>query len=160
MFSQPPRSSSVTTFDTVEGSTTDHPANGVRHSSVAFDLPQESPDLSKELQEALLTKDLKAVFSRASNLIREAGGIDGSIFYDASIGSFGAASETDVMGQKAPGTFQMDDAPTTSEDDGRNSSDTDTSTKNATKENCCSILGFSTRKRSSNYFSFFQQFFK
>jgi signal transduction histidine kinase len=124
----------------------------VRHSSVAFDLPQESPDLSKDLQEALLTKDLKAVFSRASNLIREAGGVDGSIFFDASIGSFGAASETDVMGQKAPGTFQIDDAPTTSEDElARRSSDTDTSNKDTTKptENCCNILGFSTRKRSS-----------
>jgi signal transduction histidine kinase len=149
-----PRNSSVTTFDTTEGSTTIDPV--VRHSSVAFDLPQEglSPDLSKELQEALLTKDLKAVFSRASNLIREAGGVDGTIFYDASIGSFGAASEVDGLGEKAPGTFQIDDAPTTSEDDlvmGLRSSDTDTSTKDATTpaENCCNILGFSTRQRTS-----------
>lgn len=150
-----PRNSSVTTFDTTEGSTTHEPV--VRHSSVAFDLPQEgvNPDLSKELQEALLTKDLKAVFARASNLIREAGGVDGSIFFDASIGSFGAASEMDVMGEKAPGNFQIDDAPTTSEDDvalGRRNSDTDTSTNKdstAPAENCCNILGFSTRKRSS-----------
>lgn len=144
-----PRNSSVTTFDTTEGSTADH---AVRHSSVAFDLPQDSTELSKELQEALLTKDLKAVFARASNLIREAGGVDGSIFFDASIGSFGAASETDVMGQKAPGTFQIDDALTTSDDElGRRSSDTDTSHKDNHKpaENCCNILGFSTRKRSS-----------
>lgn len=146
-----PRNSSVTTFDTTEGSTVD-PA--VRHSSVAFDLPQDAmgSDLSKELQEALLTKDLKAVFSRASNLIREAGGVDGSIFFDASIGSFGAASESDAMGEKAPGTFHIDDGLITSEDDlGRRASDTDTSIKESTAptETCCNILGFSTRKRSS-----------
>jgi signal transduction histidine kinase len=152
VFSHAPRAASITTVDTSEGSYIDH----VRHSSVAFDMPPESAtaEVSKELQEALLTKDLKAVFSRASNLIREAGGVDGSIFFDASVGSFGAASEKDIMGQKAPGGFHLDEATTTSEDEmARRSSDTDTSTKqtrnNDRIENCCSILGFSTRKRSS-----------
>jgi signal transduction histidine kinase len=152
VFSPAPRAASVTTVDTTEGSATDH----VRHSSVAFDMPPESvtADVSKELQEALLTKDLKAVFSRASNLIREAGGVDGSIFYDASVGSFGAASEKDVMGQKAPGNFHIDEGPTTSDDElARKASDTDTSAKEtedtSPSENYCSILGFSTRKRSS-----------
>lgn len=65
-------------------------------------MPQDgvTPDLSKDLQEALLNKDLKAVFARASNLIREAGGVDGSIFFDASVGSFGGAAEKDVMSQQ------------------------------------------------------------
>lgn len=92
-----------------------------------------------------MTKDLRAVFGRASNLIREAGGVDGSIFLDASIGSFGAASQKDTMEQKAPGNFEIDDSMTTSEDEmPRRPSETDTQA-----EECCNILGFSTRKRSS-----------
>jgi hypothetical protein len=145
VFSQAPRAASITTVDTTEGSTTEH----VRHSSVAFDMPSEEGNISKELQEALLTKDLKLVFSRASNLIREAGGVDGSIFFDASVGSFGAATEGDIMGQKAPGNFHIDEAPTTSEDDLiRKSSDTDDAAKQKA-ENYCSTLGFSNRTRSS-----------
>lgn len=150
VFSERPRATSVTTATETIGST-DH----IRHSSVAFDMPpEEATDVSKELQEALLTKDLKAVFSRASNLIREAGSVDGVLFLDASISSFGGASKNDVMGQKAPGNFHVDDAATTSDDDAlRKASDTDGSTKHPddTKptESCCSILGFSTRKRSS-----------
>jgi len=139
-----PRTSSATTFDTSEGTM---PGDTARHSSIAFDLPSDSPnvELSKELQEALLTKDLKAVFGRASNLIREAGGVDGSIFYDASIGSFGAAAQKDIMEQKAPGTFEIGEAITTSEDEiPRRPSEVDPQA-----EECCNVLGFSTRKRSS-----------
>lgn len=96
VFSERPRTASVTTADETIGS-----SDRIRHSSVAFDMPPEdSTDVSKELQEALLTKDLKAVFSRASNLIREAGSVDGVLFLDASISSFGGASEKDVMGAK------------------------------------------------------------
>jgi len=146
VFSHPPlpRNSSTTTFDTSEGTA---PGDTVRHSSMAFDLPSDSPnvELSKELQEALLTQDLKAVFGRASNLIREAGGVDGSIFFDASIGSFGAASQKDVMEQKAPGTFEIEETSTTSEDETpRRMSEIGCQT-----EECCNILGFSTRTRSS-----------
>jgi len=144
-----PRNSSVTTFDTMEGSKDDVV---VRHSSVAFDLPGDSitPEISKELQEALLSKDIKAVFGRASNLIREAGGVDGSIFFDASVGSFGGATESDVMDQKAPGTFHIDEMTTSEDELARKSSDTDTSVKGEKPaESCCNILGFSTRKRSS-----------
>jgi hypothetical protein len=152
VFSQISAPESVTTVETTEAANTEH----VRHTSVAFDMPPEnvSADASKELQEALLTKDIKAVFSRASNLIREASGVDGSIFFDASVGSFGAASEADVMEQKAPGNFHIDETMTTSDDDlARRSSDTDNAAKQTTEsyqsENYCSVLGFSTRKRSS-----------
>lgn len=150
VFSERPRTASVTTADETIGSS-DH----IRHSSVAFDTPPEdSTDVSKELQEALLTRDLKAVFSRASNLIREAGSVDGVLFLDASISSFGGASEKDVMGQRAPGNFHIDDATTSDDDALRKASDTDGMTTRHTEEtkpteNCCSILGFSTRKRSS-----------
>jgi hypothetical protein len=143
---------SVTTAETAEGSATRH----VRHTSVAFDMPSEnvSADVAKELQEALLTKDIKAVFSRASNLIREASGVDGSIFFDASVSSFGSASELDIMGQKALGNFNIDETMTTSDEDlTRRLSDTDNTSKQTTdskqSESHCSILGFSTRKRSS-----------
>ncbi|KAG9245685.1 hypothetical protein BJ878DRAFT_338818 [Calycina marina] len=138
-----PRNSSVTTFDTSEGTVPDT----IRHISVAFDLPSDSPntEVSKELQEALLTRDVRAVFSRASNLIREAGGVDGTIFYDASLGTFGAASSKDAMEEKAPGTFDMDEPSTTSEDEQpRKASEAD---DQAAKY--CNIIGFSTRQRSS-----------
>ncbi|KAE9966634.1 hypothetical protein BLS_006882 [Venturia inaequalis] len=148
VFSEEPSTASVTTVDETVSS-----SHHVKHSSVAFDMPPEnSIDVSKELQEALLTKDLKAVFSRASNLIREAGSVDGVVFLDAAIGSFGGANEKDVM--KAPGNFHIDDATTTDDDGLRKASDTDGSATRHTEEtnpteNCCSILGFSTRNRSS-----------
>jgi signal transduction histidine kinase len=148
IFSRPelPRAASVTTVDTTEDAKAEH----VRNTSVTFDMPHEttSANVSKELQEAVLTKDLKAIFSRASNLIREAGGVHGSIFYDASVGSFGGASQTDIMSQKAPGNFHVDDTLTANEDDPAcRSSDTDTANKETV--DYCNILGFSTRKRSS-----------
>lgn len=149
VFSERPRTASVTTADETIGSS-DH----IRHSSVAFDMPPDDSTDAKELQGALLTKDLKAVFSRASNLIREAGSVDGVLFLDASISSFGGASEKDEMEIKAPGNFHIDDATTSDDDTLRKASDTDGSTTRHTEEakvteNCCSILGFSTRKRSS-----------
>jgi signal transduction histidine kinase len=42
-----------------------------------------------DLQETLLSADLKDMFSRASNVIRECIEVDGTIFLDASIGTFG-----------------------------------------------------------------------
>jgi hypothetical protein len=151
IFSQNSPPESVTTVETTDRTNIEH----VRHTSVAFDMLPEnvSTDVSKELQEALLTKDLKAIFSRASNLIREASGVDGSIFFDATVGSFGAALEADVM-EPAPGNFQVDERMTTSDEDAtRRSSDTDNAgmpiTEPSQTESHCSILGFSTRKRSS-----------
>ncbi|TVY23559.1 Autoinducer 2 sensor kinase/phosphatase [Lachnellula hyalina] len=152
------RDSSVTTFDTLTGPATEHTEN--RH-SVSFDLPphQVSNDVSKELQDALLSTDLKRVFSRASNLIREAIGVEGVVFFDASVGSFGGSADKNVMEEKAPGAFQTDKLHTSSEDEsGRKQSvDLDISAASASDsaqhteatEKYCSVLGFSSRYRSS-----------
>lgn len=151
--------SSVTTFATLTGPATEQTEN--RH-SVSFDLPphQMSSDVSKQLQDALLSSDLKGVFSRASNLIREAIGVQGVAFFDASVGSFGGRSDKSVMEEKAPGAFQTDKSHTSSEDElGRKQStaDNDTSAASASDSNqhidanekYCSVLGFSSRSRSS-----------
>ncbi|CZT51783.1 uncharacterized protein RSE6_12978 [Rhynchosporium secalis] len=153
------RNSSVTTFD---DTTTDPTPDPEKHNSVQFDLPPEPivTDESKDLQNAVLSSDVKGVFARASNLIREAIGVEGVIYYDASVGSFGGSSNKEAMSEKAPGQFHsdqlIDNTVTTSEDDyGRQSSGTDAELKTGTSapdlptEKFCNILGFSTRRRST-----------
>ncbi|KAK0124569.1 hypothetical protein ONS95_009518 [Cadophora gregata] len=153
------RHSSVTTFDDTMTEPTPDPE---KHNSVQFDLPPEptAQDESKDLQNAVLSSDVKGVFARASNLIREAIGVEGVIYYDASVGSFGGSSNKEVMNEKAPGAFSsdqlIDNMVTTSEDDyGRQSSGTDAEHKldnpapDASSDKFCNILGFSTRRRSS-----------
>jgi signal transduction histidine kinase len=44
---------------------------------------------TRDLQESMLSENLKEMFSRASNIIRECIEVDGTIFLDASIGTFG-----------------------------------------------------------------------
>ena len=155
------RNSSVTTFDAATEPTAE---SEERHHSVAFDLPPENvgPDASKGLQEVLFSGDLKGVFSRASNLIREAIAVDGVLFLDASIGSFGGSSEKDVMDEKAPGAFDVEKTSTSSEEDEnrRRASEPEVNGEavkdaiepqqnSVTAEKCCNILGFSSRRRSS-----------
>lgn len=154
------RNSSVTTFD---DTVTDPTPDPEKHNSVQFDLPPPEPtthDESKDLQNAVLSSDVKGVFARASNLIREAIGVEGVIYYDASVGSFGGSSNKEVMNEKAPGAFSsdqlIDNMVTTSEDDyGRQSSGTDAEYKLGTPapdtstDKFCNVLGFSTRRRSS-----------
>ncbi|KAH7360818.1 putative sensor protein gacS [Rhexocercosporidium sp. MPI-PUGE-AT-0058] len=146
------RNSSVTTFD---DTVTDPTPDPEKHNSVQFDLPPEPvrPDESKDLQNAVLSSDVKGVFARASNLIREAIGVEGVIYYDASVGSFGGSSNKEVMNEKAPGAFHsdqlIDNMVTTSEDDyARQSSGTDadyklgTSTPDVPTDKFCNVLGF------------------
>lgn len=157
------RNSSVTTFDTSTDPTTEAPTDTIenRH-SVSFDLPphQLSGDVSKELQDALLSTDLKGVFSRASNLIREAIGVYGVAFFDASVGSFGGSADKNNE-EKAPGAFHIDKMHAGSEDElgrrqsvadldinGQTASDSGQQSE-AAQEKFCSILGFSSRRRST-----------
>lgn len=154
------RNSSVTTADD-SGVEDDGPQ---KSTSVSFDLPPEEPpavDVSKELQDAVLSGDMRGVFARAANLIREAIGVEGVLYWDASIGSFGGSSERTVMDEKAPGAFKVDGTEHDNSEHGRKMSvasfgmssdnaavssahETDTA-----PEKCCNILGFSTRRRSS-----------
>jgi hypothetical protein len=75
------RNSSVTTFDTI----TDITPDPEKHNSVSFDLPPDpvisQASMPKELQEAVLSTDVKSVFARASNLIREAIGVEGVVSF-------------------------------------------------------------------------------
>jgi signal transduction histidine kinase len=148
------RNSSVTTFDDTMTDPTPEPEK-----SVSFDLPTApTSNMHKEPQEGLLSADVKAVFGRAANLIRESIGVEGVIYYDASIGSFGGSAEKAVMDEKGPGAFHVDKAVTSSEDDlARKSADEADMPDNghaspqATEptEKYCNVLGFSTRRRSS-----------
>jgi signal transduction histidine kinase len=148
------RASSVTTFDDSLTDPTPDPEK-----SVSFDLPPApTSDSHEKPQEGLLSADVKTVFGRAANLIRESIGVEGVIYYDASIGSFGGSAEKAVMDEKAPGAFHVDKAATSSEDDlARKSADETDILENghaapqATEpaEKYCNVLGFSTRRRSS-----------
>lgn len=109
----------------------------------------------KQLQEALLSTDVKRTFSRAANLIREATAVEGCMFFDASVGSFGGGTIKANMNEKAPGGFAVETktpTETTScseEDPKKGSQESRSGGEDATPENCCGILGFSTRTRSS-----------
>jgi signal transduction histidine kinase len=159
------RNSSITTFGTPTEPTTDS-GDREKHNSVSFDLPPDtsaSSHVSKELQDAVLSGDLKGVFARASNLIREAIGVEGVVYFDASVGSFGGSATRNVMDEKAPGAFNPGNLVTSSEDDFSRKmsvsvSDVDgflhamssaQETDSTPPEKCCNILGFSTRHRSS-----------
>ncbi|CAL3964860.1 hypothetical protein PZA11_002235 [Diplocarpon coronariae] len=151
------RNSSVTTLDE---NATDLTPDSEKQNSVSFDLPPNPvlPDLSGDLQNDVLSPDVKDVFARASNLIREAIGVEGVIYYDASVGSFGDSSKKEVTEEEAPEAFRAGQLPgdpvITSEDDlARQSSGTDGEAKTLSSakntEKFCNILGFSTRRRSS-----------
>ena len=65
-------------------STQDTKSNPEPHMIVP-DESHELPSAGKSLQEVLLSADLKNIFSRASNLIREATDVNGVAIFDASI---------------------------------------------------------------------------
>jgi signal transduction histidine kinase len=150
------RNSSVTTFDTIAEQTHDME----KQPSVSFDLPPENVtgDLSRELQNAVLSSEVRGVFARSSNLIREAIGVEGVIYFDASVGSFGGSSDKNAVEEKAPGAFHVDKAATSSEDEiGKKVSDLENGEEvklweeqaAESTEKYCNVLGFSTRQRST-----------
>ena len=127
--------------------------------SVTFDVPEHpnSIEVQPNLQDAVVSGDLRSVFARASNLIREACSVDGVVYYDASIGSFGGSVNESAMNEKAPGAFMVEKG--NSDSDEHNGSvpefatpvlaPTSGSESESTKGKCCNILGYSTRNRSS-----------
>jgi hypothetical protein len=133
--------------------------DGTRHDFAAGTSPetpnqtQQPSILGKHLQEALLSDDLKRTFGRASNLIREAIDVDGVAFFDASVGSFGAASEKSNMNAKAPGAHTINTTPvdttTSSSEENRRSDTSDGDPTSSEPVNHVSVLGYSTRTRSS-----------
>ena len=137
---------------TSKGSTGSNSAPGA--APPVCDTSQETSMLGKGLQEALLSGDVKGVFSRASNLIRESIDVDGITFFDASIGSFGGRSERSSMNVKAPGpNTKVDTTTSSSEGEWKRALASNlvkpTFAPSIEAENHVSILGYSTRSRSS-----------
>ncbi|KAL3420076.1 Sensor protein GacS [Phlyctema vagabunda] len=108
-----------------------------------------------KLQEALVSPDVMSVFSRASNLIREATQVCGVAFYDASIGSFGGSRKGHGASfVKGPGEFHVngksESVTESSEEDLNHHGSTSVEhTHNDHISKTCNILGYSTRSRSS-----------
>lgn len=118
------------------------------------DLQPISPFRGKRSQETFLLEEVRRSFSRASNLLREAMDVEGVVFFDASGRSFESSSRNPGMGPTAPGAHVVNgkDVTTTT------SSDTDERLEVAQDaipvdqdgaEDYASVLGFSTRSRSS-----------
>jgi signal transduction histidine kinase len=140
------RTSSVTS---IEDTTYSVPE---RLDSVLSGLPPDQPVTADTLKDAqgniVLSEDLRGVFARASNLIRESIGLDGVVYFDANVtalcgGPVGTAN--------AIRSDNEDDGRQTSVISGEGSTEHASSaqdTDNAT-EKCCDVLGFSTRRRSS-----------
>ncbi|RDL38283.1 Uncharacterized protein BP5553_02623 [Venustampulla echinocandica] len=125
-----------------------------------------------DLQEIMLSKNLKDMFSRASNIIRECIEVDGTIFLDASIGTFGGHTGESHIRPDQSGIIagqHQGSAISSSEEDlsGGRASDAEISDVSPTgsfaslpswnpltdggeeKEKMCGILGFSTAGKCS-----------
>jgi signal transduction histidine kinase len=125
-----------------------------------------------DLQETMLPENLKEMFSRASNIIRECVEVDGAIFLDASIGTFGGhtGESYTILGQSeiTEGRSQGSAVSSSEEEHwGAGTSEAEgsrvsldgsyasqVSRKPLTyrvkeKENMCGILGFSTAEKCS-----------
>lgn len=127
---------------------------------------------TEDLQETMLSEKLKDIFSRASNIIRECIEVDGTIFLDASIGTFGGhrGESHNKLGQSESIGGQSQESIISSSEEERwetLTGDAETSegspagsyasqlpekTLNerwAEKKKMCGILGFSTEEKSS-----------
>ncbi|KAH8591930.1 hypothetical protein B0O99DRAFT_597767 [Bisporella sp. PMI_857] len=122
-----------------------------------------------DLQETMISENLKAMFSRASNIIRECIEVDGAIFLDASIGTFGGhtgkphnrPSQSELIGRRS----QESIISSSEEEHWRTpTSDAETSGVRPTgsyaselpkkprveeEKKMCGILGFSTAEKCS-----------
>jgi hypothetical protein len=101
------------------------------------------------LQEDMLSLGVKAVFDRASNIIRESIEVEGSIFIDAAIGSFGG------LVNDGDDTFETTDSSLSSvltssgESCGSNKNKSSKSSTKKAVTKMCGVLGFSTSCESS-----------
>lgn len=96
---------------TLTGNTRTSSKAPLRHTPQDNQHPTNDPlgDTSgARLQEAVLSDELKESLSRASNLIRESIAVDGALFLDASVGTFGGSSTKADIGFIGP-TARNDD---------------------------------------------------
>jgi signal transduction histidine kinase len=138
----------------------------IQPDSGAEQIPCESKEKPKvfatNLQEDMLPANLKDMFSRASNIIRECIEVDGTIFLDASIGTFGGhvieshrrIGESTGTGESEESVVSIGEGLTTPEitesvidDDESAALPVNEARKERQKK--CGILGFSTATKSS-----------
>ena len=75
------------------------------------------------LQEAVLSKTLMESLARASNLIRESISVDGVLFLDASVGTFGGSSKKADLGFRGPSARDAEVLPISSSSSRHSSGD-------------------------------------
>jgi hypothetical protein len=110
----------------------------------------ERKRVSPGLQESMLSAELKSMFSRASNIVRECIEVDGTLFLDASITSFGGQTGESNRRPDEETSKQKTDASDESRDDApQESVPVQRTTKRHSGEKMCGILGYSTRNLSS-----------
>ncbi|KFZ04532.1 hypothetical protein V502_10079, partial [Pseudogymnoascus sp. VKM F-4520 (FW-2644)] len=125
-----------------------------------------------DLQETMLSENLKDMFSRASNIIRECIEVDGTIFLDASIGTFGGdtgESRTQFDQSGITGRLSQESVISNSEEEHWEARTSDAKTSRVSsassyasqlpkkpltgrakeKVKMCGILGFSTAEKCS-----------
>jgi len=128
-------------------------APSVVHSAPSVSGTFSSPKLEDQeiverlsLQEDMLSTGVKATFDRASNIIRESIEVEGSIFIDAAIGSFGGLV---ANGDGSESTDTSLSSGLTSSGESSGSSMSTKSGTVATVTRMCGVLGFSTSTESS-----------
>lgn len=102
----------------------------------------------------MLSKNVKEAFSRAANIIRESIEVEGAIFFDASIGSFGGlADNASSVRRKASRNSIGTKSSSSDELLSAVSADSDVSVTYSSQsqdtEKTCGVLGYSTTDRSS-----------
>lgn len=104
--------------------------------------PRAKPD---SLDELLLAPRVGETFSRAANIIRESIEVEGALFFDANVTSFGDSHRQRVRRDNEKDT--SDSHPTLSSSDDHTQASYDESSVDEVK--LCSVLGFSTSTLSS-----------
>lgn len=115
-------------------------------STSSAERPNSGTPVSKSTESAhsLLTSDsysdeVKKVFSKAANIIRESIEVEGVVFFDASVGSFGGLVRNDAVGDSS-----ASDTPTS-----LGSNDGASEDQEKMEKQPCEIFGFSTSENSS-----------
>jgi len=100
--------------------------------------------------EDLLSVGVKATFNRASNIIRESIEVEGALFVDAAIGSYGGLVPGDVSSEASESAFSSSLASSSGENSSKDGSRTSRTTSTHPRvERMCGVLGFSTSTTSS-----------
>lgn len=110
-----------------------------------------APEVSETNKHASITASdphhsvIKDAFSRASNIIRESIEVEGALFLDASIGSFGGL----VYGHKPRESSESGGSPPYSSSGNEDQPTTTTPRSREDQAQFCDVLGFSTGQASS-----------